>query len=157
MKNRVCIFSLLLVGSVLALSSCKQKLTNVDAYDLYKDTIAPVLSVTVPVNLDSYLYGEDIHIVGTATDLMARNNIHEYAGKLKSLSFTMEQIDPLSNAVIKVMYAKSLAVDGKSGYIFNDGTSVLSGSGTLYCRLTGVLTDYADRKDSSIANFTIHN
>ncbi|MBK7763238.1 MAG: hypothetical protein IPI46_07670 [Bacteroidetes bacterium] len=156
MKIFTPIFASLLILSSFFIFSCKQKLQNGDAYNSNKDTIPPVLALTVPVNLDNYAYGEDIHIVGTATDLQMRNKIREYAGKLKSLTMTVSTIDPTPDTVKKVIFSKNLAVDGKSGYIFNQSLSVLSGSGTTNCRLIGVATDYADRKDSVIVNFTVN-
>ena len=137
--------------------SCKQKLNNQNDYNANKDTIPPVLAITVPVHLDNYSYGEDIHVVGTATDLESKNPISVKTGKLSSLSLIINIIDPIADTIIgnPIMY-KTPNVGGKDGFTFNEKTIVLFGSGTTYCRLKGVLTDQAGRKDSTILNFTIN-
>ncbi len=150
----VYIFFLFVLGCIGF--SCKQKTFNRYAYDANKDTIPPVLSITVPVNMDTYMYGEDIHIVGTVTDLQSKNTLHQNPGKLKSLSLNISIMDPIADTVIKVLFAKTPNVDGKDGYLINEKTYLPSGVGVTNCRFKGITTDYADRKDSSVVNFTIN-
>ena len=121
-----------------------------------RDTIPPVLTFTVPVNLDTYLYGQDIHLVGTLTDLESKNYLRENAGKLKSLYINVSTIDPVADTVIKPLLVKNLNVDGKYAYTINEKTVILSGSGTTYCRLKSWATDYANHTDSALVNFTVH-
>lgn len=156
MKNSLCLYVVSLLILTCVGFSCKQKDLNRNAYDLNRDTIAPVLSITVPVNLDTYSYGEDIHIVGTATDLESKNSIRQNPGKLKSLSLNISILDPISGNVTKVLLQKNPNVDGKQGYTINEKTYLVAGTGTTTCRFTGVTTDYADRKDSSVVYFTIN-
>ena len=153
-STSACIF--LLFIAVCFSFSCKQKNTDRYAYDLNRDTIPPALSITVPVNLDNYLYGEDIHIVGTATDLESKNYIRENAGKLKSLYLNISIVDAGNDTVIKKLLERTPNVDGSQGYIINEKTYVASGVGTTHCRFTGVAVDYADHKDSVVRHFTIH-
>lgn len=142
---------------LLAVVSCKRvDLTSRYAYNANKDTIAPVLSFTVPVNLDNYAYGEYIHMVGTVTDLESKNLSSSKAGRLKSLYITVSTIDPLQDTVIKTIFTRWPDVDGKSGVTVNETTTVTSGSGTTYCRLTSVATDYANRTDTVKLNFTVN-
>ena len=153
-SNRVIVAILCVVISFTI--SCKQKPQNAYAYNPNKDTIPPVLAITVPVNLDTYSYGEDIHIVGTATDLQARDYLRLYAGKMKSLYLTVDVLDVSQGNVIKTIFEKWASVDGKDGYTINEKTYIASGVGPTYCRFKGILTDYADRKDSTEAFFTIN-
>ncbi|HNF71759.1 MAG TPA: hypothetical protein PLP34_05050 [Chitinophagaceae bacterium] len=152
--HRLCVCTLGI--GIFIFSSCKQKLNNTDAYNLNKDTIPPVLALTVPVELDSYLYGEDIHIVGTITDLMSRNKLHEYPGKLKSLSLVVQTMDIVADTVLKTVFSKNVPVDGKSGLVINELTSVWGSGGVTNCRLKGMAMDYADRRDSVEIHFTVH-
>ena len=156
MKKSVPAYSVLLLMSICLAFSCKQKNPNRYAYDANRDTIPPVLNITVPVNMDNYVYGEDIHIVGTATDLESKNSIHMNSGRLRSLYLNVSIIDPIADTVIKALLVKNPAVDGKDGYTINEKTFLNSGAGTTYCRFTGIATDYADRKDSSVVYFTIN-
>ena len=156
MKYSTCLYLVLFLVISCFSFSCKQKDLNRYAYDLNKDTIAPVLAITVPVNLDTYSYGEDIHIVGTATDLESKNSIRQNAGKLKSLYLNISIMDPIADTVLKVLFQKSPDVNGDAGYIINEKTFLVSGAGTSKCRFTGVATDYADRKDSSVVYFTVN-
>jgi len=136
--------------------SCKQKNLNKYAYDANKDTIPPVLAITVPQDLENYVYGEDIHIVGTLTDLQSRDKLHQNAGKLKSLYLEIAIVDAVADTVKSYLYQSRPNVDGKSGFIINEKTFMTSGGTTTVCRFTGVAIDYADRKDSTVAHFTIH-
>jgi hypothetical protein len=142
---------------LLLASSCKRvDLTSRYDYNLNKDTIPPVLSFTVPVDLENFPYGKDIHIVGTATDLESKNQTTIKAGKLKSLYMNVSIIDPSVDTVIKVIYSKWLNVDGKSGVTINEKTVVNFGTGITNCRLTAFLKDYAERDDSLKLNFTVN-
>ena len=147
---------LLLVLVCMVQISCKQKKYDYNEYNMYKDTIRPVLTVTVPVDLDNYSYGENIHIVGTATDLESKNPISIKAGKLSSLHLQVSIIDPLADTVKQIILDKYPNVNGKEGFTFNEKTAVFSGAGATYCRLKGMLIDYAGRKDSALINFTIN-
>lgn len=155
MKNYL--FPGLVFVILMAVVSCKRvDLTSRYAYNANKDTIAPVLSFTVPVNLDNYAYGEYIHMVGTVTDLESKTIMSSKAGKLKSLYITVATIDPVQDTVIKTIFSRWPEVDGKSGVTINETTMVTSGSGTTYCRLTSVATDYANRTDSVKLTFTVN-
>jgi hypothetical protein len=146
-----------LIVVLLFTFSCKRvDLTSRYNYNQNKDTIPPVFTLTVPVNLDNFPYGKDIHMVGTATDLESKNNTSTKAGKLKNLYLNVSIMDPSTDTVIKVIYSKWLNVDGKNGVTINEKTLVNSGSGITYCRLTGFTTDYADRTDSVKVNFTVN-
>jgi len=156
MKKSVSVFLALFLVTVSLFFSCKQKNTNRYAYDANKDTIPPVLNITVPVNLDTYTYGEDIHIVGTVTDLESKNSISMKSGRLRSLYLNISIIDPIADTATKVLLIKTPNVDGKDGYTINEKTFLNSGVGTTYCKFTGVAIDYSDRKDSSVVYFTIN-
>lgn len=156
MKNSIHIYFILLTVVVGSMVSCKQKNQNKYAYDANKDTIPPVLAITVPQDLDNYMYGEDIHIVGTLTDLQSRDKLHQNSGKLKSLYLEIAIVDPIPDTVIKYLYKSNPNVDGKSGFIINEKTFMTSGATTTVCRFRGVAVDYADRRDSTVAHFTIH-
>lgn len=157
MKNTAPVLITLFIAVICSMFSCKQKNQNPYAYNADKDTIPPVLALTVPVNLDSYMYGEDINMVGTATDLQSRDLNHSYSGKLKSLSLIIESMDPSEDTVLKVLYANNPNVNGKSADKIIESYYLTSGPAMMYCRLRAYLTDYADRVDSSIIEFTVHN
>lgn len=151
------VFPGLVFVTMLAIFSCKRvDLTSRYAYNANKDTIAPVLSFTVPVNLDNYAYGEYIHMVGTVTDLESKNSISSKSGRLKSLYITVATIDPVQDTIIKTIFSRWPEVDGKSGVTINETTTVSSGSGTTYCRLTSVATDQANHTDSVKLTFTVN-
>ena len=148
-------FPIILLAICFAIS-CKQKNLNRYAYDPNRDTIPPVLSITVPVNNDLYAYGEDIHIVGTLTDLESRNKTSQKAGRLQSLYLNLSIVDILADTVIKVIYEKAPNVDGMDGVTINEKTFYNGPGSPIDCRLTGVASDYSGRKDTSIIYFKIN-
>jgi hypothetical protein len=156
MKLSLLVTSMLFILTICFSMSCKQKTYNRYAYDQNKDTIPPVLAFTVPIELQNYSYGEDIHLVGTVTDLESKNKTSQKSGKLKSLYMNVSIMDKNVDTVIKSFYNVYLNVDGQISFPIVKKTLVNSGAGVTYCRFTGIATDYADLKDSVIVNFTVN-
>jgi hypothetical protein len=142
--------------ALMVFVSCKQKNQYPYAYNLNRDTIPPDLRMTVPVNMDTYSYGEDIHIVGTLTDLESRNSSTLKAGKLKSLYLNVSIVDGVMDTVQKVIFQKWLNVDSKEGYTINEKTIVTGGGGPVKCKFRGIAVDYADHADSTVLYFTVN-
>jgi hypothetical protein len=84
MKIFTKIFALCFIVVALVSSSCRRSNNSKYFYDAKKDTSAPKINISVPLINDTYSYGEDIHIVGTVTDLQ----VSGFGGKLQSLKYS---------------------------------------------------------------------
>lgn len=138
------------LGTVLfisGLNSCKQTNNDKYFYNAGRDTIAPKIATSVPVQNSVYAYGDDIHMVGVVTDLESTNK----GGKLKTLVLNFSSLNP-DDSTLKVTYFnRNPLVDGKEGYTFNEKWSIVSGATSpTFCRFLVTATDYAGKvtKDS---------
>jgi hypothetical protein len=137
----------------LYLSGCKPSDNSIYYYNKDEDVIAPEIKISVPIANDLFQLTEDVHIVGTATDLETPIK----AGSLRSLQIKVDQIDPTnSNTVIKGLLLKTPNVDGKDGYTFNEKFVVNFASSTVYCRLIVTAFDQTDRFDIDSVFFAIN-
>lgn len=141
MKKSLLYASIILTGIVifsLTQSSCTKEKYDRYAYHPDEDTIAPELSISVPINNDYFDYGKNVAIVGTITDLESSvfnytvNRWDEKSGELASLN--IQVYDTLNPSIL--LMDKNLNVDGKSGSSFNEKFTIASSSATeTVCRL----------------------
>ena len=135
------------LASLLAgMNSCKQTNNDKYFYNAGRDTIAPKIATSVPLQNASYSYGQDIHMVGVVTDLESTNK----GGKLKSLVLNFSSLNSLDSTLKTTYFNRTPVVDGKEGYTFNEKWAVVSGTSTTLCRFLVTATDYAGKvtKDS---------
>ena len=135
-----------LASCIAGMNSCKQTNNDKYFYNAGRDTIAPKIATSVPLQNSVYAYGQDIHMVGVVTDLESTDK----GGKLKSLVLNFSSVDPVDHNIITTYYNRTPVVDGKEGYTFNEKWAVVSGVSTTFCRFLITATDYAGKvtKDS---------
>lgn len=147
--NILCLFCVVII--LVSVSSCRRSNNSKYFYDAKKDTIYPIINISVPVQNTTYLYGEDIHIVGTVTDLQTAGK----GGSLQSLKIQVDELNSVDSAFIKAILLKTPVVDTKEGFTFNEKTIVLWGTGTTFYRLLVTATDYSSRTTIDSVYFTI--
>ncbi|MEZ5046446.1 MAG: hypothetical protein R2831_05590 [Chitinophagaceae bacterium] len=138
--------------SMLIISCDKNKNNNPYIYNELRDTIAPKIYMSVPVQNDYFQYGEDIHMVGNVVDYEVSNK----GGQLKDFNITIYDWDPIEDTIKGVLYTKNFDVDKKEGYTFNEKFHMLFGAGTTFCKLKAITHDYSTRLDSSVVFFSIN-
>ncbi len=133
-------------------TSCRRSNNSKYFYDAKKDTSAPKINISVPLQNDTYNYGEDIHIVGTVTDLQTTG----FGGKLYSLAIKVEELNNIDSTYIKDLLLKTPGVDAKEGYTFNEKMLIFgSPNPPTFCRLQVVATDYSSKTTSDTVYFHI--
>ncbi|MBL7764680.1 MAG: hypothetical protein JNJ58_01200 [Chitinophagaceae bacterium] len=137
--------------TALIFSACKDTNNDKYFYNPDRDTIRPQIAVTTPLLNDIFSYGEDVHFVGTITDLQSEGK----TGKLLSFHMVVEQLNATKDTVVKTLLNKYPVVDGKDGYTFNEKIVIPVGSGVTNCIMKAWVTDYASKKDSVSISFTI--
>lgn len=149
------IFTKILALSVVIIAvvsvSCRRSNNSKYFYDIIKDTIAPVINISVPVQNDTYNYGDDIHIVGTVTDLQSVG----FGGKLSTLSIKVVELDNVDSLYIQDMLVKNPVVDAKEGFTFNEKMLIFSGANPTFCRLEVTAADYSLRTTRDTVYFHI--
>ena len=152
--NKISTFSFLaIVFSMIYFASCKKSDNSIYFYNENKDTIAPKIITIAPLNSDIFYYGDDIHIVGTITDLeTVKTN-----GKLKSASIRVDKMNATYDTIISTtpLLLKTPDVDGKEWYKFSEKVLVNTGSATTFYQLTIVAYDYTGRFMEDKRRFTI--
>ncbi len=136
-----------------SLYSRKDK-TNNDKYfyNALRDTVAPKIQINVPIIGSLYNFGDDIHVIGTVTDLEVTNK----SGKLKSLSLDIYQYNPANGQIVKTLMQRDPNVDTKSGYTFSEKyTSAVGQPATIYCKLIVTAMDYSTRVSQDSVLFSI--
>ncbi len=133
--------------------SCKPSSNNKNFYDPLRDTIAPKVTMSVPLANAVYKYGDDIHMVGVVTDLEITNR----SGKLKSLNLTVNRINSGTNEKIKELFNKNLDVNGKEGYTINQKMIAQPDTGVSYCQLMVSAQDMSGRISKDSILFSIIN
>lgn len=141
------------IGTFTLVSSCKQDITDRFEYIASQDSMAPVISLSVPAMNQSYAYGNHAAIVGTVTDLESEKvDIHDPGfrkGELKSVS--IEVLDVTNgNTLLK----RTPVVTGTDGYSINERVEIITGSGTTNCKLTIIATDANDKTSKEEVDFT---
>jgi hypothetical protein len=142
MSNKSLHFTLFILLIIVVASSCKRR--DNSSYYIYNkdtDTIKPTIQVNVPIALDDYISGEDIHIIGNVNDL---ENVKK-AGKLKSFNYKIERLSVIDSSFMKNIYTNTPNVDGKEAYTFSDKFVAPFDTIKIFCRLTANATDYAGK------------
>ncbi len=137
---------------MFSITSCQQDISDRFEYAVALDSIKPVISISVPAQNQSFLYGNHVAIVGTVTDLESqKNDIHDPGfrkGQLKSV--TIDVADMTNN---KNLLSRKPVVTGKDGYSFNERFEIITGSGTTSCRLIISATDASDKTVRDTVDF----
>ncbi|MCC7030051.1 MAG: hypothetical protein IT257_07080 [Chitinophagaceae bacterium] len=141
---------LLLIVAVVSVS-CRRSNNSKYFYDAKKDTSAPIINISVPIKNDTYNYGDDIHIVGTVTDLQTAG----FGGKLSTLSIKIDELHNWDSTFVGVMLQKNPAVDAKEGYPFNEKMLIFSGANPTFCRLEVAAADYSGKTTRDTVYFHI--
>ena len=128
-------------------TSCKKEFKDRYKYYPEDDTLAPVITKTVPVNNSVFAYGDDINIVANVTDLEKGTK----AGKLKSITARIENLSDNNKLILN----KSPNVDGLDGFTVIEKLNILFGSASIDCRLIISATDYADKNTQDTTLFKI--
>jgi hypothetical protein len=153
MRKKATGYALLVAIGLSSLFSCKDK-TNNDKYfyNALRDTVAPKIQINVPTTGALYNFGDDIHVIGTVTDLEVTNK----SGKLKSLSLDIYQYNPANGMIVKSLMERDPNVDAKSGYTFSEKyTSAVGQPATIYCKLMVTAMDYSTRVSQDSVLFSI--
>ena len=104
MKIFTKILALFIIVVAIGSASCRRSNNSKYFYDSKKDTSAPKINISVPLQNDNYNYGEDIHIVGTVTDLQTVG----FGGKLQTLNIKVEELNDLDSVYIADLLVKTL-------------------------------------------------
>lgn len=134
-------------------TSCEKSDNSIYFYSAERDTIAPKIVTIAPLNSDIFYYGDDIHIVGSITDLETiKTN-----GKLKSVSLIVNRMNATYDTILSTtpLLSKSPDVDGKEWYKFTEKVLVNTGSTTTYYQLNIKSYDYSGRFTEEVRKFTI--
>lgn len=150
LRNITIISCLALVGNLF--QSCKQTNNDKYFYNAGRDTIAPKIATSVPLQNSTFNFGQDIHMVGVVTDLESTNK----GGKLKSLVLDFSEINNTDHTVLKTFLNRTPDVDGKEGYTFNEKWAVVSGTSPTFCRFMVTATDYAGKVTKDSVFFSIN-
>ncbi len=146
------VFSIVFIGALSTSMSCQPDWSDRFDYKAEQDTIPPVISISVPIENQSYIYGNHVAIVGTVTDLeSAKNDIHDPGfrkGELKSVTI---EVDNLTNGT--KLLSRKPSVSRQDGYSFNERIEIITGSGTTNCRLIVQATDSKDHTVRDTVNF----
>ena len=145
------ILALTLIVAAVVSSSCRRSNNSKYFYDSKKDTSAPIINISVPIKNDTYNYGDDIHIVGTVTDLQTK----DFAGKLSTLSIKVDELNNIDSVFIANMLQKNPDVDSKAGYTFNEKMLIFSGANPTFCRLEIAAMDYSGKTTRDTVYFHI--
>jgi hypothetical protein len=105
MKIFTKILALFIIVVAIGSASCRRSNNSKYFYDSKKDTSAPKINISVPLQNDNYNYGEDIHIVGTVTDLQTVG----FGGKLQTLNIKVEELNDLDSVYIADLLVKTRA------------------------------------------------
>ncbi len=151
MKIFTKIFALSFIVLAMVSTSCKRSNNSKYFYDAKKDTSAPKINISVPLINDTYSYGEDIHIVGTVTDLQ----VSGFGGKLQTLNIQVDELNNLDSVFIKTLLLKTPNVDAKEGFTFNEKMLIFSGANPTFCRLEVKATDYSSKTTKDTVYFKI--
>lgn len=152
MKIFTKILALFLIMVIVVSSSCRKSNNNKYFYDPLKDTSAPVINISVPLINDTYNYGEDVHIVGTVTDLQTTN----MAGKLQTLTIKVDELNHTDSIFIQTLLLKTPLVDAKEGFTFNEKMLIFgSANPPTFCRLDITASDYSNKITRDTVYFTI--
>lgn len=145
--------ALAVLGTFTLVSSCKQDVSDRFEYVMADDTIAPVITLSVPAMNQTYQYGNHVAIVGTITDLESeKNDIHDPGfrkGQLKKVSILVEDITHGETLLVR-----NPVVTGLDGYAINERVEIISGSGTTDCKLTITVTDGNNKTVREEVDFT---
>lgn len=151
MKIFTKIFALFFIVIAVVSSSCKRSNNSKYFYDAKKDTSAPKINISVPLINDTYNYGEDVHIVGTVTDLQVTG----FGGKLQSLTIKVDELDNIDSTYIGALLLRTPNVDAKEGYTFNEKMLLFSGANPTFCRLEVSASDYSSKTTKDTVYFKI--
>lgn len=150
MKYRLAV-ALILISVVGLLNSCKRTTYDKYIYNKHRDTIPPIISISVPLNNDIYNAAEDVHIIGTVQDFEVTGK----AGSLSSFVINVYQIDPSNDTIIATVYQNSFPVTGTDIFRFSPRFSILSLSSPRYYRMEARAEDESTRFDRKMVYFTI--
>ena len=153
MKIFTQILAVLLISVALFSASCRKSNNSKYFYNPDNDTSAPKINISVPIVNDTYTYGEDIHVVGTVTDLQSTN----FGGKLKTLEIKIDELYTIDSSFITQMFVRTPNVDEKEGYTFNEKLVIFSGADPTFCRLVVSASDYSSKMTRDTVYFAIHN
>lgn len=146
---------LLIIFGVMFMSSCQKLYPNPYDYDVTKDTIAPVVAISVPLALSAHQYTYDIPIVGTVKDLESEKNDllnpGFRAGKLKSVNI---RVVDTTHGFIDILNLNPDVAD-KDAIAFNEKINQLSGPGATF-RLIVSAEDMGGKTDKDTVYFSYY-
>ena len=151
MKIFTKILALFIIVVAIGSASCRRSNNSKYFYDSKKDTSAPKINISVPLQNDNYNYGEDIHIVGTVTYLQTVG----FGGKLQTLNIKVEELNNLDSVYIADLLVKTPNVDAKEGFTFNEKMLLFTGANPTLCRLVVSATDYSSKTTRDTVYFHI--
>lgn len=132
-------------------NSCRKSDNSQYFYDPAKDTSAPKINISVPTMNQLFNYGDDIHIVGTVSDLQTTL----VAGKLSTLAIKLDELKNTDSVYLNTLLYRTPLVDAKDSYLFNEKILILSGANPTLCRLEVTATDYASKITKDTVYFKI--
>ncbi len=141
------------LASTIFVSSCQKIIADPYAYNVDYDSLAPEVSISVPIMNAVYSYGDNVAVVGTVTDKESlKNDILDpgyRAGQLKTLSIQVENLTANNTLLLN----KNPDVDGLDGVAFNEKFSIVAGTDTTKCRLIIIATDAGGKTDRDTVSF----
>jgi len=153
-------YFLLIPLAFVAISMVQTSCTKDESIDRYNyiaenDTISPVLSISVPTLNQVYAYGDDVHIVGTVTDLekyVVTNDPVDQpkAGSLNSLHIQVQDLTNGNN----ILLDKTPNVAGKDGYTFHEKFVIVAGTGTTNMKLIVTAEDASSKVTADSIDFS---
>lgn len=141
MKKLYILSLFLLVVMMNFITSCRRSSNSKYFYDANKDTIAPVIKISVPQAGGIFAYGQHVHIVGTVTDYQSIGK----TGKLMNMKIEVMEMAKADTSYISTHLLKTPDIDSKEGYTFNEKMLILFGPTSGFFKLRINATDYALR------------
>ena len=152
MKKYTAISLLFFILMIVVISSCRKSNNSKYYYNPLNDTIAPQITISVPLANKVYQYMDYVHIVGTVTDFETAKR----GGKLATLSIIVDELYSVDSTFRKNLFKAYPDVDSKGGYTFNEKFMLLSNDVTpTFCRLSVETMDYINKFSRDTVYFSI--